>query len=392
MFNELLFIDYFTTDLQDNIRREIIRTGDEAGFETPAPESLDDNHEGKPGVDLGWPFMPVDVTVHHDNNWDELERALTVSFDAGALQSSTWSTQESEAHRDEFVDTVIDFVCSLAVSNDPEYVAAHDPVATDSDPVIPTTRPIIDDINRLPVLGIYSRDMVETLGGRERVLETPAWRVEELDNGQILVITDEPPWGYGAGTANATEYLLEGGENSGSSPSEPDLSDPFAALDPGDYGTDVCVHRKDIAPEFHNEDLRLVRIYRDGQGNLRRVEGGGFVRNVVVDPENDEAFVRGMLAEIPPNADNDDLLVSALLHSAIPSSFVRLDDSDGENVVSRVLDLNVETNKIDLLVSLGDAAQHEDKLDPHVIESALDSLADLEDVDGIDRYIEQNLL
>lgn len=392
MFNELLFIDYFTTDLQDNICREIIRAGDEAGFETPAPESLDDNHKGKPGVDLSWPFMPVDVTVHHDNNWNELERALTVSFDAGALQSSTWSTQESEAHRDEFVDAITDLVCSLAVSNDPEYVAAHDPVATDSDPVIPTTRPIVNDIDRLPVLGIYSRDMVETLGGREWVLETPAWRVEELDNGQILVITDEPPWGYDAGTAKATEYLLEGGENSGGSPSEPDLSDPFVALDPGDYGTDVRVHREDIATEFHNEDLRLVRVYRDDQENLRRVEGGGFVRNVVVDPENDEALIRGMLAEIPPNADDNNLLVSALLHGAIPSSFIRLDDPDGENVVSRVLNLDVETNKVDLLVSLGDAAQHEDGLDRHTIESALDNLADLENVNGIDRYIEQNLL
>ena len=392
MFNELLFVDYFTTDLQDDIRSEVIRAGDEAGFETPAPESLDDNHEGKPGVDLSWPFMPVDVTVHYDNNWDELERALTVSFDAGALQSSTWSAQESEAHRDEFVDTVIDLVCSLAVSNDPEYVAAHDPVATDSDPVIPTTRPIVNDIDRLPVLGIYSWDIVETLGGRERVLETPAWRVEELDNGQILVITDEPPWGYGAGTATATEYLLEGGEDSGGSPSEPDLSDPFAALNPGDYGTDVCVGREDIAAEFHNEDIELVRVYIDKHQDLRRVSDDSFVRNVVVDAPDDIEFMKRMLVDIPSDATEDTLMASALLHGAIPPSFVRLDEPDGENVVSRVLELDVETNKVNLLVSLGDAAQHEDGLDLHTIESALDNLADLEDIEGIEQYIQQNLL
>ncbi|MFC6756889.1 MULTISPECIES: hypothetical protein [Haloarcula] len=214
MTDGLVLVDYFTTNLQDNVLRGVLRAGDTAGFETPAPESLDAKHEGKPGVTLSWPFMPVDVTVHYDNDWDELERALTVSFDAGALQSSTW---DSEAHRDEFVDGVIDLVCSLALSNDPEYVAAHNPVSTDSDPVTPTTRPVLDDIDRLPVLGIYSRDMVDTLGGRGRVLETPAWRVEELDNGQILIITDEPPWYHGVGTANATEYLLSGGEHRGGS-------------------------------------------------------------------------------------------------------------------------------------------------------------------------------
>lgn len=211
MTEGLILVDFFTAELQDDILIGVLRAGDDAGFETPAPESIDGSGQGKPGVTLSWPYMPVDVTVHYDNDWDDLERALTVSFDAGALQSSTWD------HRDEFLDGVIGLVCSLAVSNDPEYVAAHNPVSTGSDPVIPTTRPILDDIDRLPALGIYSRDMVETLGGRDRVLETPAWRVEELDNGQTLIITDEPPWYSGTGTTSATEFLLSGGENTGGS-------------------------------------------------------------------------------------------------------------------------------------------------------------------------------
>lgn len=388
MFDELILVDYFTTALEDDFIQKVISAGNDAGFNTPSIESIDTSREGKSGVNLSWPYMPVDVTVHYDNDWDELERALTVSFDAGALQSSTW---ETESHRDEFVDAVIDLVCSLAVSNDFEYVAAHDPVSTDSDPVIPTTRPIVDDIDRLPVLGIYSREMVEMLGGSDRVLETPAWRVEELSGGQILIVTDEPPWGYGVGTESATDFLLDDRENTGSSLSDPGFSDPFAALKPGDYGTDVCVHREDIAAEFHNEDIELVRVYVDESGDLRRVSDDSFVRNVVVDAPDDATFVKRMLMDIPPDATEDDLMTSALLHDAIPPSFVRLGGPNSKNVVSRVMALNVETNKIDMLVSLGKAVQSQEGIDSTMIESALENLAGLEGVDGIEQYIEQNL-
>ncbi|MDS0261028.1 hypothetical protein NDI56_16635 [Haloarcula sp. S1CR25-12] len=206
MTDGIILVDFFTSELRDDILNEVIRAGDDAGFETPELESIDASDQGKPGVTLSWPFKEVDVAIHYDNDWDELERALTVTLFSGALQSSGLE------HPDEFVDSVIDLVCSLAESNDPEYVAAHNAVSTDSDPVIPTTRPILDDIDRLPTLGIYSRDMVDVLGGRDRVLETPAWRVEELDNGQILIITEEPPWYHGGGTANATRFLLSDDE------------------------------------------------------------------------------------------------------------------------------------------------------------------------------------
>ncbi len=50
-------------------------------------------------------------------------------------------------------------------------------------------------------------------------------------------------------------------------------------------------------------------------------------------------------------------MVSALLHEDIPASFVRLDDPDGQKIVTNVMNLDVETNKHDLLVSLGRVAQ-----------------------------------
>lgn len=45
------------------------------------------------------------------------------------------------------------------------------------------------------------------------------------------------------------------------------LADPFASLDTGAYGADVCVHRDDISQEFTNEDLHLVRVDIDEDRN-----------------------------------------------------------------------------------------------------------------------------
>ncbi|MDS0261027.1 hypothetical protein NDI56_16630 [Haloarcula sp. S1CR25-12] len=181
-------------------------------------------------------------------------------------------------------------------------------------------------------------------------------------------------------------------ENDSGSLGEPDLSDPFAALEPGDYGTDVCVRRDDIAAEFHNEDIELVRAYVDEHQDLRRVSDDSFVRNVVVDAPDDAAFIKRMLVDIPSDATEDTLMASALFHGAIPSSFVRLDGPSGKNVVTRIMTLDIETNKIDMLVSLGKAVQNQEGIDIAMIESALDNLAGLEDVEGIEQYIQQNLL
>ncbi|MBX0288649.1 hypothetical protein EGH22_20160 [Halomicroarcula sp. F28] len=171
-----------------------------------------------------------------------------------------------------------------------------------------------------------------------------------------------------------------------------DLSDPFAVFSPGDYGVDACVAREDIGEKFRNEDLRLVRVYVDDDRNLRRVADDTFVRNVVLEAGDEDAIIEGMLADIPPAADDEDLMISALLHGAVPPSFVRLDEPDGENVVSRVLELDIETNKAELLVSLGEAARHDGGLDTQTIESALDNLAELDDTEAVDAYIRENLL
>ncbi|WP_367175685.1 hypothetical protein [Haloarcula rubripromontorii] len=173
------------------------------------------------------------------------------------------------------------------------------------------------------------------------------------------------------------------------------LADPFAALAVGGYGADVCVHRDDISTEFPNEILELVRVRVDENRDLRRVDSDRFVRNVVVANSNDRrSVVKRMLADVPADATDEDLYVSALLRDVIPPSFVRLNDPDDENVVTKVMELDTTVSKIKLLVSLGRVAQQDDFTaeDLDSMEGALDTLAELDDTENVDQYIRERLL
>lgn len=322
---------------------------------------------------------------------------LTIIADVELVQPSD-DSPENDYTGDTW--TFVELIRDIALELDPVLVATWNTIHRGeifplSKKVLPLDTPIESDLERIPWLGIYSAPFIEEFGGRERVLETPAWKVEELDNGSILIITTKEPWAEYRSKHPADRYLLEGQDAPTREEADSGLSDPFAQLEPGTYGADVCVHRDDIAAEFRNEDMQLVRVRVDEDRNLRRIDDDTFVRNIVVDSLEDKvAFVKQMLADIPPDARQDELMVSALLHEAIPPSFVRLADPDGENVVTRVMNLDVDTNKYELLVSLGRAAQQDEfgAEDLRTMEQGLTNLADLENVEGIEQWIEDAFL
>ncbi|KAA9404605.1 hypothetical protein EGO51_19090 [Haloarcula hispanica] len=150
----------------------------------------------------------------------------------------------------------------------------------------------------------------------------------------------------------------------------------------GTYGTDAVVPQEDVALEFSNEALTLERVYRDGSNNLRRLEDDSFVRRLL---DSD-----GPVGELPEDADPDDERVSVLTKRPIPTAFVRMDDPDEETIVSKMLALDIDTNKVERLVELARATDSavvsEDTL--AAIQEVLDELDDLDDEDSIHQYIQ----
>lgn len=116
-----------------------------------------------------------------------------------------------------FTRTFVELIRDLAVEIDPVLVSTfnthHDgEIAPSPETVIPLETPIESDLERIPWLGIYSDSSLQQFGGRDRVLDTPAWKVEELDNGSILIITTKVPWEDYTTKQPVDRYLLDGEE------------------------------------------------------------------------------------------------------------------------------------------------------------------------------------
>lgn len=306
---------------------------------------------------------------------------------------------EKDDEDEEAIEAIFELVCRFATELDAAYVPLFHSEKRSME-VVPEDRPISDAVETPPRFGIYTDDVLEGLGGVEGLFDHEPWYVADLDGKHTLVIESESlsPWGDWRPPTDApyirsarfdeSDVESQTGQSDGTG-----LSDPFADLAPGEYGTDVCVRQDDIAAEFRNDDLELVRVGVDEDRNLRLVGDDSFVRNVVVDgPDDNSAFIEQMLADVPKDADSADLMVSVLLNDAVPPAFVRADGPDDETVASRVVELNVSTNKIELLVSLGRALRADEDLDVATVESALDRLAEVEDPEEVQRFIETKLL
>lgn len=299
---------------------------------------------------------------------------------------------EPNTEYDEWMDIVFELVCRLATQLEADYVAW---LNTRRDPMksVPQDRPIGEAIESSPTFGVYTTTVLDDLGGIGSMFDAEPWYIADIDSERTLVIESKQPWVEGDWRP-PTADIVTNAEFRGDSKRTIALSDPFAGLNRGEYGADIGVLPNEIADEFRNDALRLRRVRVDDGRNLCRTDTGAFVRNIV-DRESDDRIelIQDMLSDVPrePNTDEH---VSALLHHAIPPTFVRLVDPTDENVVTKVMALDTNVSKIELLVNLGRVVQQEDFTaeDLESIEEALDTLNAVEETEAIDRYIEQNLL
>ncbi|WP_436928745.1 hypothetical protein [Halosimplex halobium] len=291
----------------------------------------------------------------------------------------------------DLLEAIFELLCRLSVALDADYAPIYNPESRNA---MPHDKPLVDGIEELPRLAVYSGELVDEFGGADSMFDPDPWYTATLA-GDKFVVADAPSDWLGGPWQPPTdaEYLdhaeFVDHEDSGQTVG---LSDPFADLESGEYGADVGVEPDDISGEFTNDVLRLRRVRVDDERNLRRVDDNAFVRNVVDEKHDDQLdLIQAMLAEIPREPHTDEH-ASALLHEAIPPSFVRLDGPDDENVVTKVMALDTDVNKHQLLLSLGRVAQQDDLDDDLAsVDGALDTLDDL-DGEVVDEYIRQNLL
>jgi hypothetical protein len=301
------------------------------------------------------------------------------------------SRRDSDSEYQARMDTLFELLCRLAVALDADYAPLFNPMDRVA---VPEDRPIARALDERPRMAVYAPTVLEDAGGIGALYDTDPWYTATLTDGKTVVVETPEPWADGGWHSPTEAALIESASFTDSPVTEETrrgFSDPFAALDTGAYGTDVCVPRDEISQSFPNEDIQLVRLYVDENRHLRRVEDESFVRSVVdEDPGDDMAFVKSMLADMPAEANPNDGVVSALLDGLIPESFVRLDEPDDENVVTAVMALDTDLSKFELLRTLGRLTEQEG-VSPAELQTVVGTLNDL-DGKNIDRYLRDQLL
>lgn len=336
------------------------------------------------------------------------ERAFTVAFNLAddrppgepvlSFRCGNLSSQAKAMDERAFCERMRAFfevLCRLSVALDVDYAPL---IRSENRGVTPDGYPIAESLDEFPRIGVYDRAVIDQFGGLESMFDATPWYTATLEREKTVVVETRDPWDSvdwqpPIDADFVTDATFADPDERGER-GPPDFEDPFAALETGAIGTDLCVPRERIGPEFRNEDLEPVRVRVDERRDLRRLDTGAFVRNVVDDEPGDPAgFMMAMLEEIPADATDDDLMVSALLHEAVPPAFVRLEERNDETVVTRVADPDVDVAKADLLIRLGCIAREGEFTDEDLREMVrfLETLDRLDDIEGIERRIRDRL-
>jgi len=95
-----------------------------------------------------------------------------------------------------------------------------------------------------------------------------------------------------------------------------------------------------------------------------------------------------------PAVETDDEKFPPLALADVPIEFVQLDDPNGENIITKVMALDVDVDKFELLIRLASTLNERDydQSDIDTVETVLDHVSDLEEVEGIDAIIKKALL
>lgn len=331
--------------------------------------------------------ITVGLTFNRGESWDWNEPTLLVSL---SLERSHIDPGEEKRAVENRTDDLIAFIAALTKTIQPEYAwGMHIPSEYETE-FRPSERPITEHVDRLSWITVLAPSSVEELGGRDRVLATPADRVDELETGHVLVVKTATPFGYDHETDIVDRYLLEGTESVDIKGDETDprddpresgeslqFDDPFRESAAGEIGADVVIEKDAVGGHISNDDLHLRRVTVDENGHLRDLETNEFVRRLY-GPD-------GQIGTLPPDVTTDGELFPPLTLNGVPVEFVRLSDPDGENVLTKCMSLDMDINKFEFLVRLSTSVLTDgyENEDIDAVESLLDSAAALENQDGI---------
>lgn len=172
---------------------------------SPSVIATEISKAGEGAVTLWYDRMEFELLFHLQPDQEWYIPKLEMSFWRWNITPDDHRTHESTQAR---VNHFIDAIIALTTEFDPEF--AYCDTLGILEQVFPEERPIADQIELLPWVTVLSEHLIEEFGGYERVLATPAWRVEKLKSGHVIIIKKDNPVSPTESSGRyPREYLLE---------------------------------------------------------------------------------------------------------------------------------------------------------------------------------------
>jgi hypothetical protein len=132
-----------------------------------------------------------DLEADKQEFWGKSALSVDADMEAFGRELSESFTKNGRT----FVEAVLELVRQITTFAEPEYVYSNCPTDNDAMAVVPEEPPVHENISKIPWVAVFSPPTVDALGGRDHVLETPAYLVEELDTGHVLLVRRSHPVG-----------------------------------------------------------------------------------------------------------------------------------------------------------------------------------------------------
>lgn len=254
-------------------------------------------------------------------------------------------------------DRLADAIAALAVEIDPWLVVGWIPYPYQDVHPYPEGYPPETGLERLGWITVFGEPFHERVGGRERLLEAPAWNVRDLETGAVFVREAAIPGtarsDAAPGPAPSTyDYLFEG-ESLAELRAEIEQQrntyvDPVRNLEEGELASDI-VMCEDHAPfefdeldytsfpdDLDRSDRCHVLCVRRDDDKLWEGDSGEFVRRLV---DADGRPIGELPDGVPDHQEMISLVISTEYEDAPSIDLYRMESPDDPSVVGGLLGL-----------------------------------------------------
>ncbi|WP_420183056.1 hypothetical protein ACNO8S_19870 (plasmid) [Haloarcula sp. KBTZ06] len=110
-----------------------------------------------------------------------------------------------------FMAKFVNLIRQLSITIEPDYISIIHPdpdVGPSPLEAMPTEGEF--EIERLPWLSVYSPSLLDQLGWTDCISDAPAWKVDQLDTGAVLLIKTQEPWADVSRDHPLDKHLLDG--------------------------------------------------------------------------------------------------------------------------------------------------------------------------------------